>query len=111
MSTGAEGKSPDISRIISVIMENPDLIEQISSLVKEAPPDEPKEVEETPAAEVEETPSAEVEASALPSSGQDLRSRREHLLSALKPYLSDERQRAIDSMMTFADILDAVRRT
>ena len=51
MSTGAEGKSPDISRIISVIMENPDLIEQISSLVKEAPPDEPKEVEETPAAE------------------------------------------------------------
>ena len=102
MSTGAEGKSPDISRIISVIMENPDLIEQISSLVKEAPPDEPKEVEETPV--------AEVEASALPSSGQDLRSRREHLLSALKPYLSDERQRAIDSMMTFADILDAVRR-
>ena len=102
MSESTQGKTPDISRIISVIMENPDLIEQISSLVKEAPPDEPKEIEETPA--------AEVEASALPSSGQDLRSRREHLLSALKPYLSDERQRAIDSMMTFADILDAVRR-
>ena len=102
MSESTQGKTPDISRIISVIMENPDLIEQISSLVKEAPPDEPKEIEETPA--------TEVEASALTSSGQDLRSRREHLLSALKPYLSDERQRAIDSMMTFADILDAVRR-
>ena len=102
MSTGAEGKSPDISRIISVIMENPDLIEQISSLVKEAPRDEPKEVAEEPV--------VEVETSALPSSGQDLRARREHLLSALKPYLADERQRAIDSMMTFADILDAVRR-
>ena len=102
MSESTQGKTPDISRIISVIMENPDLIEQISSLVKEAPRDEPKEVAEEPV--------AEVETSALPSSGQDLRARREHLLSALKPYLSGERQRAIDSMMTFADILDAMRR-
>ena len=53
MSESTQGKTPDISRIISVIMENPDLIEQISSLVKEAPPDEPKEVEETPVAETE----------------------------------------------------------
>ena len=76
-------------------------IEQISALVNEKP-------EETSQETVEE-PKAEVEASAVPVS-EDLRGRREHLLSALKPYLSDERQRAIDSMMTFADILAAVRR-
>ena len=101
MSESVQGKTPDISRIISVLMENPELIEQISALVKEAPEDEPKD-------DAEETAVA-TEASVAPVH-QDLRERREHLLSALKPYLSDERQRAIDSMMTFADILDAVRR-
>lgn len=101
MSEGTQGKTPDISRIVSVLMENPELIEQISALVNEKP-------EETSQETVEE-PKAEVEASAVPVS-EDLRGRREHLLSALKPYLSDERQRAIDSMMTFADILAAVRR-
>ena len=101
MSESAQGKTPEISRIISVLMENPELIEQISALVKQAPEDEPQN-------EPEQTAVA-VEASATPVY-QGIRGRREHLLSALKPYLSDERQRAIDSMMTFADILDAVRR-
>ncbi len=84
-------------------MENPELIEQISALVNEAPADEPKEITEEAVAEIASP------VSATPRY-QDLRGRREHLLSALKPYLSDERQKAIDSMMTFADILDAVRR-
>ena len=101
MSESTQGKTPDISRIISVLMENPEVIEQISSLIKESPEAAPEEVTDVP--------KAEVEASAVPAS-EDLRGRREHLLSALKPYLSGERQRAIDSMMTFADILAAVRR-
>ena len=101
MSESAQGKTPDISRIISVLMENPELIDQISALVNEAPAEEPpNEPEQTAVA---------VEASTTPVY-EGIHGRREHLLSALKPYLSEERQRAIDSMITFADILDAVRR-
>ena len=101
MSESTQGKSPDISRIISVLMENPELIEQISALVKDTPEEAPKDVPEEP--------KTDVEASTVPIES-DIRGRREHLLSALKPYLSDERQRAIDSMMTFADMLAVMRR-
>lgn len=102
MSEEVKG-TPDISRIISVLMENPELIEQISALAAEK-----KEEEPTPAPPEEERTET-VSASAKPDASS-IHSRREQLLSALKPYLSDERQKAIDSMMTFADILDAVRR-
>ena len=102
MSEEVKG-TPDISRIISVLMENPELIEQISALAAEK-----KEEEPTPAPPEEERTET-VSASAKPEASS-IHSRREQLLSALKPYLSDERQTAIDSMMTFADILDAVRR-
>jgi hypothetical protein len=37
------------------------------------------------------------------------RSRRRELLCALKPYVSEQRGRAIDSMMSIADILDVMR--
>ena len=102
MSEEVKG-TPDISRIISVLMENPELIEQISALAAEK-----KEEAPTPAPPEEERTET-VSASAKPEASS-IHSRREQLLSALKPYLSDERQKAIDSMMTFADILDAVRR-
>ena len=92
--------TPDISRIISVIMENPELIEQISALAAE-------KQEETP--QKDEKPEEIVSTATIPT-GAGIHNRREYLLAALKPYLSDERQKAIDSMMTFADILDAVRR-
>ena len=89
--------TPDLSRIISVIMENPSLIEEISALAS-------KSSEPTQEATVEEAP-AMTEPRAV-----DIHSRRDQLLSAMKPYLSSERQKAIDSMITFAEILDAVRR-
>ena len=89
--------TPDLSRIISVIMENPALIEEISALASK------KEDRSEKADAAEPTASAE-------NHSVNLHSRREQLLSALKPYLSSERQKAIDSMMTFAEILDAVRR-
>ena len=95
--------TPDISRIIRVLMENPELIEQISALAAEKKEEEP--VPAPPEEEKAETVSAGARVAATP-----IHSRREQLLAALKPYLSDERQKAIDSMMTFADILDAVRR-
>ena len=87
----------DLSRIISVIMENPSLIEEISALAS-------KKSETEQEAAVEEAPAA-TELRVV-----DIHSRRDQLLSAMKPYLSSERQKAIDSMITFAEILDAVRR-
>ena len=90
--------TPDLSRIISVIMENPSLIEEISALASKKEEDSSEKADAA-----EPTASAE-------SHSVDLHSRREQLLSALKPYLSSERQKAIDSMMTFAEILEAVRR-
>ena len=91
--------TPDLSRIISVIMENPTLIEEISALAAKKSDDEQSQATEGE--------SAKAVAEAKPA---DLHGRREQLLSALKPYLSSERQKAIDSMMTFAEILEAVRR-
>ena len=102
MSESEKTQTPDISKIISVLMENPRLIEEISALAQDAPESAPADKEPAPAAIAEEV-------SAEPAT-KALRGKREQLLAALKPYLSDERQKAIDSMMTFADILDAVRR-
>lgn len=88
--------TPDISKIVSLIMENPHIIEEISALAgaeTEAPRVEEK-TESIPTYKEAQTPSRE---------------RRAQLLSALKPYLSGERQKAVDSMITFADIFDTMR--
>lgn len=102
--------TPDISRVISVIMENPKLIEEISALAKasgesdnaEAPTDSGAE---SPAMQKEDT-----EASAEPTyTSRSSEKNRTRLLSAFKPYLSSERAKAVDSMITIADILDAMK--
>ena len=59
------------------------------------------------------------EVSAVPSEGDGdsvsaaniklHRETRSHLLSALKPYLSDSRRRAVDSMLQIADLLDVFK--
>lgn len=103
----SDNGGPDIARIVSLIMENPKLIEEISAMVKR---EEGAAAAESPAVEArEEAPHVEEvrEASVPPRPG--VAGRRGELLSALKPYLSTERARAIDSMMTIADILDAMR--
>ena len=98
----------DISKIISLIMENPDIIEKIKSLSQssEAPQSEAENRDE---ARVNEDTS-EVKASVDREPGADLKSRRKHLLFALKPYLSSERAKAIDSMVSISDILEIARR-
>jgi hypothetical protein len=109
------GSSQDISRIVSLIMENPELIEKIRSLKAQ---NENQENEETK------------EASSAPSLGDDTdgvseavfashekvhskprsKNRRTELLCALKPYVSDGRSKAIDSIISIAEILEVVRR-
>lgn len=100
--------TPDIGRLIQLIMENPSLVEEISKL---ASSDEQKPAKETP---IElplpeptelKTPVSEP-AVAIPT---QTRARRAQLLGALKPYVSAERAKAIDSMMSIAEILDMMK--
>lgn len=94
--------TPDLGKIVSLIMENPDLIARIQSLAKG---DEGKEAANTPEQKEVETAPVAVSAPIAP----DPRDKRNRLLSAMKPYLSGERAKAIDSMMSVAEILDMMK--
>ncbi len=91
----------DISKIVSLIMENPQLINEIKALAEK---NESRETPQTPKQETAET-------SSLPTyQDSEITSRRRQLLGALKPYLSSERAKAIDSMLTIGDIIDIARK-
>ena len=107
----------DIGRIISLIMENPKIIEEISALAKKDsdpsaadPPTETAPVSEDAgtARQKPDTPmeKAVAEASATAHSP---RAQRTMLLNAFKPYLSKERAKALDSVVSIVDILDMMR--
>ncbi len=94
----------DISKIVGLIMQNPTLIEQIKSLADE------KSVEKNEVETVAEEPrDTAPEETAAPRIDGTNKSKRRELLSALKPYLSNERSHAIDAMMSISDILDMVK--
>ncbi len=90
----------DLSKIVSLIMENPKLIEEIKSLAEEKTASEPA------AAETAAEPAKEPEAV---ETFAPQKIRRRDLLCALKPYVSEERSRAIDSMLSISDILDMMK--
>ena len=96
----------DLSKIDGLIMENPKLIEEIKKLgqEKEKKEDVKESVETVSDAEIQET--IAVPASVEKNAGA---SKRKNLLYALKPYVSKERQRAIESMISFSDILDVFK--
>ena len=108
--------TPNISDVINVIMQNPEMLGMIKSLVGNQ---QEKTEEASVASEnsdlAPETASEEAAPTAtLPSEGisaPDQKSeRRRQLLSALKPYLSPTRARAIDSMLGFTEIFDVIRK-
>ena len=106
----SEQQNLDLSKVISLIMENPALIEQISNLAKgqsesteaESPPIKDEMVVNEPIEEPKTAPTY-----APPIMHQ--RNNRAQLLGALKPYVSKERAKAIDSMISIADILDMMK--
>lgn len=103
----------DLSKVISIITENPDLIARISALAAQSGRSEDqqseKETEES-TSKTEETDIEEVSAvPKVPTVKNDRNQNRQRLLSAFKPYLSTDRAKAIDSMLTIAEVLDAVR--
>ena len=99
----------DISKVVGIIMQNPQLIEQIASLAKgqnevaEAKPT----VEETIESKADSEPVSADITTSTPVISERLN--RAQLLGALKPYVSKERAKAIDSMISIADILDMMR--
>ena len=94
----SEKEGLDISKVVGLIMENPALIEQISALAKQKTVEEAEQkVEEAKPVSTDTYPTVSV------------RSERARLLGALKPYVSSERAKAIDSVISIADILDVMR--
>lgn len=106
----SEQENLDIGRVVGLIMENPQLIEQIAALAKGKPESQEVVVSEEEQPIKEEAPIEATPTVSQPSytGGQD-RLNRAHLLGALKPYVSKERAKAIDSMISIADILDMMR--
>ena len=96
---------PELSKIVNLIMENPSLIAEISALAKKNDESLQQTVSVTEKEEKEDT--ASVSASTLPTVTRS--EKRQRLLSAMKPYLKDERSHAIDSMLSIVEILDMIR--
>lgn len=90
-------ETPDLSRIVSAIMQHPELISEIAKLGEEEP--KPTEVKE-------EAKAAEPTIASVHRRDTEKRTR---LLSALKPYLSESRSKAIDSILTFGEVFDMMR--
>lgn len=99
--------TPDLSKIVNLIMQNPSLIEQISALANQD--NEEKSETQPDDNSVQTNSTLEENANAQPFV-RSSRSHRNELLSALKPYLSESRRTAVDSMMSIADILDMMRK-
>ena len=88
----------DLSRLVSLILENPTLLSEIKSL---ASSEKDERTERTEAPEPTEPVTAvEVEKPKL---------KRSELLKALKPYISAERGRAIETMIGISDALEMIR--
>ena len=103
--------TPDISRVINLIMENPELIAGIKSMLasdsgeaSESATEQEREDTSTVSALPEET---QIQKETETETG---RSRRNALLKALKPYVSGGRAKAIDTMMSLADVMEIVRK-
>lgn len=106
------GDNQDISKIIGIIMENPDLIARIKSLAdgggeakKEEEPASAEKRDATPSTEAVSAVSGEGVTYAKPQS----KKMRRELLCALKPYVKSERAKAIDTMLSVIDVIDVMK--
>ena len=97
----------DLSKIIGIIMENPDIIEKIKALADNT--EASASTRSEPIAAKEEKPSAEKVSAAPAADKSAVKQRRHELLSALKPYVKSERARAIDTMLSVIDVIDVMK--
>ena len=102
--------TPDLSGIINLIMQNPSLIAEISALAKQKTESEEETAQTENAIEKEEQSAKEKqsEEKAVATAAPLMRTHRHELLNAMKPYLSEGRRSAIDSMASILDVIDVV---
>ena len=105
----AENEGLDLSRVVNLIMENPRLIEEISALAKSDKSGEMKAAGDEPLEVPTDSTSEALKPVNTYADERPRKSRRTELLGAMKPYLSKERAKAIDSMLTIVDILDMMK--
>ena len=106
---------PDISKILGIIMENPEIIEKIKNLSQKddgadiSPESEPEE-EISVQTQPEQSAKA-IETTSVTTSKNTVgnKKRRHDLLCAIKPYVSDSRGKAIDTMLSVIDVLDIIK--
>ena len=102
----------DLGRIVSLIMENPKLIDEIKKLAsteKNSSQEDTEIAKETPLSIPEEKTASTISNTTYTPSESDPKVRRKDLLTAIKPYVSAERGKAIESMMSIVDIIDMMR--
>ncbi len=96
--------TPDISKIISLIMENPDLVKQIASLMNNSQTAEQTEAKETEQVSLP----ADVPVVMREATPRHRKPERTQLLTAMKPYVRESRSKAIDTMVGILDIIDVI---
>jgi hypothetical protein len=102
------GQGPDLSRIVSLILQNPDLIKQIEALAGQEEKNE--EADLGAAAEVQTEPKTVSASVPMQAHGNDKRQKRAQLLTALRPYVSEKRSKTIDSLLGMVDLIDLMGR-
>lgn len=102
-------QTPDIARIISLIMENPKLIEEITKMARDDGVKEDESQEALPEVKDQRDVKDAVETAAPIIENRSRGRNRGELLCALKPYVSKERAQAIDSMLSIVEILDVMK--
>ena len=93
----------DIERLARLIKEDPRLLNEIREITEKE--DEKAHLENEP----ENFKKSDEIINAFLPKQDEKRRRRGELLQAMKPYLSSERQKAIESMITIADLVDIMR--
>ncbi len=108
MSSG-NGQSPDLSRIVSLIMQNPDLIHQIEDLARQEPGVQASESEAEAPQPIQavQKEDASIPAAALPQQNAR-REKRTRLLTALRPYVSEKRSKTLDTLIGAMDLFDII---
>ncbi len=100
----ADTKQQDLSALVSKILEHPELVAQITGLLAESTP---SEAQSTAIAETAVPPIEEIEAQISP--GKSKQENRKKLLAALRPFLSERRRGALDSLETVATLFEITK--
>ena len=124
-----EKSARQLSSLIDRLLAQPQLLEAVATLVRDAShtqdeavdtadaesaepsfvQDTQEDTETTMDAKAAEEPAPQAQAASAESHGFTVGDRRHRLLSAIKPYLSAPRAKALDSIEAIADLMDVLK--